>query len=119
LSDLKLFRLTNGIAMELSGGSVALEESLQQPIERNMETLFGVQFLPRLICVASGFTRYDEHAVQQMNRSIELVRYRDFSGELLALDLVTSTKVEATTAAGAPAPGVSVQGHRQDPHGVP
>ena len=44
---------------------------------------------PRLICVASGFTRYDEHAVQQINRSIELVRYRDFSGELLALELVT------------------------------
>lgn len=59
---------------------------------------------PRLICVASGFTRYDEHAVQQINRSIELVRYRDFAGELLALELVTSTKVEATSAADAPSP---------------
>ena len=49
---------------------------------------------PRLICVANGFTRYDEHAVQQINRSIELVRYRDFDGELLALELVTTTKVE-------------------------
>ena len=26
---------------------------------------------PRLLCIASGFTRYDEHAVQQTNRSIE------------------------------------------------
>ena len=59
---------------------------------------------PRLICVASGFTRYDEHAVQQMNHSIELVRYRDFQGELLALELVRSTKVEATTSADAPHP---------------
>lgn len=39
---------------------------------------------PRVICVASGFTRYDEHAVDQMGRSIELVRYQDFEGELLA-----------------------------------
>jgi predicted transport protein len=31
---------------------------------------------PRLICVASDFTRYDEHAIAQINRSIELVRYR-------------------------------------------
>ncbi|WP_202820486.1 hypothetical protein [Kytococcus schroeteri] len=35
---------------------------------------------PRLICVAAGFTKYDEYAVQQINRSIELVRYRDFEG---------------------------------------
>lgn len=45
---------------------------------------------PRLVCVAGDFTRYDEHAVQQINRSIELVRYRDFSGELLALELVAA-----------------------------
>lgn len=59
---------------------------------------------PRLICVASGFTRYDEHAVKQINRSIELVRYRDFSGELLALELVTTTKVDSSDASAAPAP---------------
>lgn len=52
---------------------------------------------PRLICVANGFTRYDEHAVQQINRSIELVRYRDFSGDLLALELMTTTKAESST----------------------
>ena len=46
---------------------------------------------PRLVCVASDFTRYDEHAILQMGRSIELVRYRDFQGEFLALDLVAST----------------------------
>lgn len=46
---------------------------------------------PRLVCVARDFTKYDEHAVQQMGRSIELVRYSDFDGELLALELVAST----------------------------
>lgn len=45
---------------------------------------------PRLVCVAGDFTRYDEHAVRQNNHNIELVRYRDFGGELLALELLTS-----------------------------
>lgn len=180
MSDLKLFRLSGGVATELLSASVALERSLQTVVERNMDALFGVRFLaseystgvrhggridslgldensspvifeykravnenvinqglfyldwlldhraefkllvmerlgadeasaidwrnPRLICVASGFTRYDEHAVQQINRSIELVRYRDFGGELLALELVTTTKIESDDAASAPAP---------------
>lgn len=166
MSDLKLFRIEAGVAQELSGGSMALEKSLQGLLEANMEVLFGVRFVasefstgakhrgridslgldengspvifeykravnenvinqglfyldwlmdhrgdftvlvqetlgssvsqtidfanPRLVCVASDFTRYDEHAIVQMNRSIELVRYRDFQGELLALDLVAS-----------------------------
>jgi predicted transport protein len=173
LSDLKLFRITNGSAQELKGKSVALEVSLQRLIEANMETLFGVRFLateystgakhrgridslgldetgspvifeykravnesvinqglfyldwlvdhkgefqllvmekldadaandidwrnPRVICVASGFTRYDENAVMQMSRSIELVRYQDFEGELLALELVTAAKTDQTS----------------------
>lgn len=45
---------------------------------------------PRLVCVASDFDRYDEHAIAQIGRNIELVRYRDFDGELLALDRVAS-----------------------------
>src|SRR6266487_4618857 len=31
---------------------------------------------PRLLCIASDFTKYDEYAVQQINRNIELIRYR-------------------------------------------
>jgi predicted transport protein len=45
---------------------------------------------PRLVCIAGDFTRYDEHAVRQNNHNIELVRYRDFGGELLALELLTA-----------------------------
>lgn len=29
---------------------------------------------PRLLCIAGGFTKYDVHAVQQINRNIELYR---------------------------------------------
>lgn len=46
---------------------------------------------PRLLCIAGGFTRYDEHAVKQMNRNIELIRYRRFGDELLLFELVNAT----------------------------
>lgn len=173
MTDLKLFRVADGKAQELSGRSVALERQLQRVIESNMETFFGVRFLaseystgpkhrgridslgiddtgspvifeykrsrdenvinqglfyldwlldhqaefkllvmerldseagrqidwtnPRLVCIAGDFTRYDEHAVQQNNHNIELVRYRDFDGELLALELLTAVSATTTT----------------------
>lgn len=43
---------------------------------------------PRLLCIAPDFNRYDEHAVKQMGRNVELLRYRRFGDDLLALDLV-------------------------------
>lgn len=45
---------------------------------------------PRLICIAADFTKYDEHAVKQMGRNIELVRYRKFGEDLLLLELLTA-----------------------------
>ncbi|WP_433286557.1 DUF5655 domain-containing protein [Micromonospora sp. CA-244673] len=182
MSDLKLFRIHEGAAVELVSSAVALEKHLQTLIERNMEPLFGVRFLaseystgvrhggridslgidengspvifeykrardenvinqglfyldwlldhraefkllvldrlgpaaaqgvdwsnPRLVCVARDFTRYDEHAVQQINRTIELVRYRDYAGDLLALELLTAVAGTplAEPAAGSAAP---------------
>ena len=55
---------------------------------------------PRLVCIAGDFTRYDEHAVQQMNRNIELVRYRYYEQSLLLLELVNSVEVIDTTGNG-------------------
>lgn len=52
---------------------------------------------PRLICIAADFTKYDTHAVKQMSRNIELIRYRKFSDDLLLLELLTA--VSATPAA--------------------
>lgn len=176
MSDLKLFRIDGGAAVELLGTALALEKPLQVLIERNMDVLFGVRFVasehstgkkhggridslgldengspvifeykrsvnenvinqglfyldwlldhraefellvmkkfgnevsdqidwsgPRLVCVASDFTRYDEHAIAQINRSIELVRYRDYDGAFLTLDLMASTSASATSAEG-------------------
>lgn len=57
---------------------------------------------PRLVCIAADFTRYDGHAVQQINRNIELIRYRRFGAELLLLEL-------ANASSSAPRPSNSKQ----------
>lgn len=54
---------------------------------------------PRLLCIAADFTRYDEHAVQQINRNIELIRYRRFGDGLLLLELVNATTATETDTA--------------------
>ena len=46
---------------------------------------------PRLLCIAGGFTKYDEHAVEQINRNIELYVYKHYEDGLLLLDLVNAT----------------------------
>lgn len=51
---------------------------------------------PRLLCIAGDFTKYDEHAVKQMNRNIELVRYRRFDDDLLLFELVNATTAQGT-----------------------
>ena len=43
---------------------------------------------PRLICIAGDYTKFDEHAVQQIPRHIELVRYKRYGDELLLLELI-------------------------------
>ena len=53
---------------------------------------------PRLLCIAGDFTKYDAHAVQQINRNIELLRYLRFGEELLLLELVNA--VQATDGDG-------------------
>lgn len=154
----------------MKGSSVALEKSLQNYMEKNLETLLGIKFLaseystgkthggridtlgidennspviieykrtlnenvinqglfyldwlldhkaefklkvmeilgteianeiewgiPRLICIAGDFTKYDVHAIQQINRNIELLRYLKFEDDLLLLDLVSATSVQ-------------------------
>ena len=167
MSDIKLFRLQAGKALELQGDASDLEKPLQTLIETNLDTLLGIRFLateyptgkthagridtlgldenncpvileykrsvgenvinqglfyldwlmdhqaefkllvmeklgnhaadamdwtaPRLVCIASDFTKYDSHAVQQIHRNIELIRYRRFGEQLLLLELANAT----------------------------
>lgn len=181
-SDLKLFRISNGTVSEMISSAVALEKSLQNLIEQNMEVMFATRFVasehatgakhggridslgldengspvifefkrsinenvinqglfyldwlvdhkaefqlltlqrfgaiansidwrtPRLVCVASDFTKYDVHAVGQIGRSIELVRYSMFDNELIALELVAAAKTPAGSSVDAPIPAGS------------
>lgn len=46
--------------------------------------------MPRLICIAGDFTKYDEYAVKQINRNIDLVRYKKFGDDLLLFELTNS-----------------------------
>lgn len=48
---------------------------------------------PRLICIAGDFSKYDEHAIKQMNRNIELIRYVRFGDDLLLLEQVNAVSV--------------------------
>ena len=59
----------------------------------------------RLLCIAADFTRYDQHAVQQIPRNIELIRYKQFGDDLLLLELVNTQSVaDGGSPAGAATP---------------
>lgn len=172
MPDIKLFEIENGDVTELQSSSAKIEKSLQNQIEKNLDTYLGVRFLateystgsnhggridtlgidengspviieykratnenvvnqglfyldwlldhkaefellvlkninkeesdnidwtnPRLLCIAGDFTKYDEHAVKQMNRNIELIRYRKFRDDLLLLELVNVTEANGS-----------------------
>ncbi len=174
MSDIKLFRISAGRAIELQGDASDLEKPLQNLIEANLEALLGIRFLateystgkthggridtlgldenncpaileykrstgenvinqglfyldwlmdhkaefkllvlekfgkaasdaidwsaPRLVCIAADFTKYDGHAVQQINRNIELIRYRRFGDELLLFELANASSASASRA---------------------
>jgi predicted transport protein len=180
MSDIKLFRVDNGTAHELTGSALAIEKTLQSLIERNLESMLGVRFLasehstgkahsgridtlgldengspvileykrsrnenvinqglfyldwlldhraeftllamkvlgtdveekidwsaPRLVCIAGDFTRYDEHAVLQIGRNIELYRYRWYDDGFVALELVNSKAGMVESGATVPGP---------------
>lgn len=42
--------------------------------------------VPCVICIANDFTRYDIHAVNQMQRNIKLVKYRKYSDDLILFE---------------------------------
>jgi len=172
MSDIKLFRINKGQATELQGAASDLEKSIQNLIEGNLQTFFGIHFLaseystgkthggridslgldenhcpviieykrsvgenvinqglyyldwlmdhqaefkllvlekvgkpaadaidwsaPRLVCIAADFTKFDGHAVQQMNRNIELIRYRKFGDDLLLFELANASTASAS-----------------------
>jgi len=60
---------------------------------------------PRLICIAGDFTRYDEHAIKQMNRNIQLIRYRRYGNGMLLLELMGASQAGESPETGVSTPG--------------
>ncbi|TVQ58900.1 MAG: DUF91 domain-containing protein [Phycisphaerales bacterium] len=64
---------------------------------------------PRLVCIAGDFTKYDEHSIRQINRNIDLMRYRKFSGDLIALELVSGVSAYSSSSEVAPSDDVGIR----------
>lgn len=75
---------------------------------------------PRLLCIAGDFTRYDEHAVNEISHNIELLRYRRFADDLLVIELVHAPKKESAAPLLGPAkpktPAPTGTGKDSDPY---
>lgn len=173
MADIKLFQIGDE-AKEYKGENVALEKELQNIIEKNMDTFFGVTFLaseyrttdggrmdsigidenncpvifeykrsikdnvmnqglfylnwlvdhkdsfkvlvinklglekannidwsmPRVVCIAGDFTRYDESAIKQMDKNISLIRYKKFGDSLLMFEHVNDNVVTPSSDSG-------------------
>lgn len=57
--------------------------------------------VPCVICVANDFTKYDVHAVNQMQRNIKLVKYRKYGGELMLFEHLNAPMVQPMDRANA------------------
>ena len=51
--------------------------------------------MPRIICIAGDFTKYDESAIKEMNRNISLIRYKKFGKDLLMFEHLNENIVKA------------------------
>lgn len=52
--------------------------------------------MPRVVCIAGDFTKYDESAIKQMNRNISLIRYKKFGEDLLMFEQINENIAAAT-----------------------
>jgi len=50
--------------------------------------------MPCVICIANDFTKFDEHAVNQMQRNIKLVRYKKYGKELIIFEFLNAPRVK-------------------------
>lgn len=51
--------------------------------------------MPRVICIAGDFTKYDESAIKQVNRNISLIRYKKFGKDLLMFEQINENVAAA------------------------
>lgn len=51
--------------------------------------------MPRVVCIAGDFTKYDESAIKQMNRNVSLIRYKKFRNDLLMFEHINENVATA------------------------
>ncbi len=49
--------------------------------------------MPRVICIASDFNKYDEESIKQINRNVSLIRYKQYDLGLLLFELLNANTV--------------------------
>lgn len=50
--------------------------------------------IPCVICIANDFTKFDEHAVNQMQKNIKLIKYKKFGQDLILFEQINSPSVK-------------------------
>lgn len=68
--------------------------------------------MPRVVCIAGDFTRYDESAIKQMNRNISLIRYKKFGEDLLMFEQINENIAASNDDNGATTSATSKVGHK-------
>lgn len=79
MSDIKLYRMVQGGVSELTGGAVALEKSLQNLFEANLESLLGLRFLASEFATNEG-GRMDSLGIDENNSPV-VIEYKRSSNE--------------------------------------
>ena len=51
--------------------------------------------MPRVVCIAGDFTKYDESAIKQMNRNVSLIRYKKSGSDLLMFEHINENVATA------------------------
>ena len=78
--------------------------AVQKALGADVEVIWAE---PRLIIVAGSYTKYDTYAVNQLPRSIELLRYQRYEDDVVVVEAVSdslTTKATAAKAGGGSAP---------------
>lgn len=66
-----------------------------------MEAADGIDWsVPCVICIARNFTKYDVHAVNQMQKNIKLVSYRRYGGDLILFEHLNAPTVKPAVESG-------------------
>ena len=52
---------------------------------------------PRILCIAEDFTKYDSHAIEQMGKNIELIKFQKYENNYILFELLKSVEQEVIT----------------------